>query len=245
VRQTGVAGPGTEARIAVASRTDRGVSARANALTLESPLAGAALLRALNGIAPEIFFAAAAPVAPDFRVRSPLHRTYRYFQAPGDHRISSWRDGARLFVGDVDVRSFGRAIPSGAPAVRTLDAVRVRPEGRGLVLELTGRSFVWGMVRKIVAALRELDAGRLTLERLSLAVQGKVRLTLPMAEPEPLVLWDVRYPVTWQFVTSGPNRNQVARAAELSESLWTRARVLEALARPSPRVPSARASGPR
>lgn len=234
LERTGVSpGPST-AGLRVASRTDRGVSARANALTLESDLAGEPLLRALNGIAPEIFFTAASRVASDFRVRSPHTRTYRYFEAPGFRSLSRWRAGARLFEGPVDVRSFGRGFPASAPVSRTVDAVAIRRIGRGLRIEVTARSFVWGMVRKMVAALRELDAERLSVERLTAAIEGRERLTLPMAEPEPLVLWEVKYSVPWDHRAPRPTRAQLRRAELERRALWCRARVLDSISGATP-----------
>ena len=94
------------------------------------------------------------------------------------------------------------------------------------MVEVCARSFVWGMVRKIVGALREHDAGRLTTDRLAAGVQGRLRLSLPMAEPEGLVLWDVQYPLRWKFRWDGPNRHQRARAQSERDALRVRAEVL-------------------
>lgn len=227
------------ARLEVASRTDRGVSARANALGLESPLAAGALLRALNGIAPEILFTGATEVTDPFRIRAATQRTYRYCEPPRGRDIHRLLHAARLLEGDVDVRSFGRSISGPVPILRAVESVRILPSNGGLVVEIAGRSFVWGMVRKMVAALREVDAGRLSLSRLAAAVSGRARLTLPLAEPEPLVLWEVTYPVPWTHAWAGPNRGQARWIAAVRDSLWTRARFLEVLedgplASPSP-----------
>jgi tRNA pseudouridine38-40 synthase len=211
----------------VASRTDAGVSARANALALTSPLPAAGLLRALNGIAPEIFFSAIAPMSEAMRVRRPLDRTYRYFLATRGTARARWEKAAQLFEGEIDVRSFGRAIPTDAPQWRTIDAVRVSELGEGLVLEIRAPSFVWGMVRKIVAALREVDGGRLSAPQLAAAIRGKSRLTLPLAEPEPLVLWEVRYPFPWTHVWRGPSRHQIRYFERARLGLWSRSHVLE------------------
>ncbi len=227
--RNGVASSTEVARLSVASRTDRGVSARANALALDSPLSPEPLLRALNGIAPEIFFTAAAEIPPSFRVREALRRVYRYFEPPGFHSLPRWREAARLLVGDIDVRSFGRPAALSVPTVRTVDAVNVQLKESGLVVEVVGRSFVWGMIRKIVAALREVDAGRLSLGRLQAATHGAVRLTLPLAEPEPLVLWEVDHGVPWTHFSPGPNRVQARRSADLRDGLWARSQVLSAL----------------
>ncbi len=221
--------PGTEVGLDVASRTDRGVSALANALALRSSLAGATLLRQLNGIDPDLFFSAAAPIPEEFRVRAAVRRSYRYFH-PGDGLdLGAWRRAAAVLVGELDGRSFGRGLPPALPCPRRIDAVTVSPVDGGLVIEVSARSFVWGMVRKMIGALREHAAGRLPLARLQEAARGETRLTLPMAEPEGLLLWNVEYPLAWTVRWKGPNRRQAERILLERERLWTRERLLEAI----------------
>ena len=187
VVRRGIAPSAVSAKIEVASRTDRGVSAVGNALTLTSALPPNALLRVLNGVEPDIDFTAARAVPESFRVRAAIRRVYRYFPGRRAPMTSSkWTDVARHFSGSVDVRSFGRALPAGSPVWRTIESVTVTSRPGGTVVELRAPSFVWGMVRKIVAALREVEAGRVSVDRLDAALQGWTRLTLPMAESEPL-----------------------------------------------------------
>lgn len=219
----------TEPRLAVASRTDRGVSAVGNALALDSELAGPALLRRLNGIRPEIFFTAASPVPDGFRVRAATGRTYRYFEARSGGALSAWRRAAGLFRGTLDARSFGRSIPVGQPFWRTVEAIRVEPLGPGVMVEVRAPSFVWGMVRKIVAALRLHAAGTLELSRLDEAIHGRARLTLPLAEPEGLVLWDVDYPLRWRHSWGGPNRHQRAYLDRIQRANRMRNALVDAL----------------
>jgi tRNA pseudouridine38-40 synthase len=194
IARRGLAAPPLPRALDVASRTDRGVSARANALLLSSPLDPRSLLRALNGIAPDILFREAREVGPGFRVRSALCREYRYFEPGTPRDAERWRALLPLFLrGPVDVRSFGRAIPREAPLWRELESLRVE-EGPGYFrLDLRARSYVWGMVRKVVGALRAVAAGELAEARLAEAIAGRTRLTLPLAEPERLVLWAVEY----------------------------------------------------
>lgn len=216
--------------VEVASRTDRGVSAVGNAVSLRSPLSGPALLRALNGASPRVFFTAAASVPDDFRVRRALSREYRYHYASPPIRPDRVDEAARLIAGSVDVRSFGRALPASEPVRRTVESVRYEALERGGVLIIKAPSFVWGMVRKIVGALREVDSGRLPISRLSRALRGEERLTLPMAEPEPLVLWDVEYGLPWQYLWNGPNRHQARWWAVARAETETRRYVLDRLA---------------
>jgi tRNA pseudouridine38-40 synthase len=220
---------GSDIDLEVASRTDRGVSARANAFALRADHSGPTLLRMLNGLSSSIWCTAATPVPDDFRVRAASRRVYRYFDPLPSRRADRQAAAARLFSGAIDVRSLGRGLPSEKPVWRTIESVSVRPARSGSVVEARAPSFVWGMVRKIVAALREVDAGRLSPERLADALAGRIRLTLPMAEPEPLVLWDVEYPLRWQFSWTGPSRRDSVRWDRNYAALRARRRVLDAI----------------
>jgi tRNA pseudouridine38-40 synthase len=218
-------------RLEVASRTDRGVSARNNVLALSWELDGTRLLRALNGVSPEVCATAASPAPEGFRLRHARRRIYRYFEPGPDRDFDTWKTAAKILEGVIDVRSFGRGLPSHEPVWRTIESIRVDPRPGGAVVEVRAPSFVWGEVRKLIGALREFDAGRLSPERLRSAAEGTLRLPLPMAEPEGLVLWEVEYPLRWEVFWEGPNRRQRARSSRVHGALWTRRQVLRALAR--------------
>jgi tRNA pseudouridine38-40 synthase len=215
--------------LAVASRTDRGVSARANALALTVDLGGPALLRVLNGISPQLFFSAATAIAPDFPVRRAVRRIYRYFEPTSEARADLWAAAGERFQGRIDVRSLGRSLPTGLPCWRDVESVAVSCVPGGLVVEVRAPSFVWGMVRKIIGALRQVEAGRLTLTELDGALAGRTRLTLPMAEAEGLVLWEVEYPFAWEVPWSGPNRHQARFLAQRHASWWRQRAVIGGL----------------
>ncbi len=210
-------------------------------MALHSELSAVSLLRQLNGIDPAIYCTAASTVSASFRVRGATRRIYRYFEPGRGPEVRSWSRAAAEFRGPIDVRSFGRGIPAGAPVWRTVEEVTVAEVEGGLQVEIRAPSFVWGMVRKMVGALREHEAGRLSLRELGDAVRGKSRLTLPMAEPQGLVLWRVEYVEPWEFFWNGPNRHQLARYRRERERPWIRSRVLDALAPTAP----GRGSGPR
>ena len=221
----------------VASRTDRGVSARANALALHSALPAPALLRALNGLAPEIFFTAAAEVDERFRPRAARSRTYRYFEGAPVGPLAEYRRVASAVPGSIDVRSFGRGLASDRPVVRAIDRFDVRREGSGLRLDIEAPSFVWGMVRKLVAAVRDVVRGELPEPSFRAALRGERRLTLPMAEPEPLVLWEVSYDLRWTHRIDRWGDRQRAYLARERLAAGTRERLLDVLSEASPERP--------
>ncbi len=234
----GIAPTATAAQLEVASRTDRGVHARANALALTSQLPGPALLRALNGIDGAIFFSAARSVHVGFSVRTAASRWYRYFEPARGRDTARWRRAAALYRGPVDVRSFGRDIPAGTPVWRDLTRVSVVRHGGLLTIDLRAPSFVWGMVRKIVASLRAYDRGTLTLREVRQAIAGRRRLTLPLAEPERLVLWEVTYDEDWEYTATSEDRPYRRAALQARDDASVRASILDGL---WPRAPPSRA----
>ena len=227
ISRLGVATPPPFGGLETTSRTDRGVSARANALAVSTSLSTAALLRALNGADSAIWCTAARAIPDDFRVRGAVRRVYRSFEAPDGRSHEAADAAAALFAGEVDVRSFGRGLPRDAPVRRTIESVTVTvsPDG-GRMIEVRAPAFVWGEVRRVVAALREVDAGRLAPARLKSALAGQIRLTLPTVAPEPLVLWDVEYAEPWTHHWSGPNRRQREYLVDERARWWSRSQWL-------------------
>ncbi len=184
------------------------MSARANALLLSSSLDGRRLLRALNGIAPDIYFTAAHAVEEGFHPRRAAYRTYRYQESAVRHDPARWRELAPRFIGRVDARSFGRGLPPDRPTWRDISAIDIRVEAPWIVVEITAPAFVWGMVRKVIAALRSLEAGRLSVRAVDEAIAGTRQLTLPLAEPAGLVLWEVGYPFPFEVASEGLTAHQ-------------------------------------
>ncbi len=205
------------------------MSARGNALALSAPLPGGPLLRALNGIAPDLFFSHAREVPDGFRPRRALGRWYRYFEPARGRNPAVWQTAASALVGRIDVRSFGRGLPSGAPVWRDVTRVDVRTAGAFLEVDIEAPSFVWGMVRKIVAGLRAVEDGTLALADLAAAARGETRLMLPLAAAEGLVLWEVLYPEPWDGPEFVPTRRQRAARERTVKLARLRERVVSEL----------------
>lgn len=225
--------------LAVASRTDRGVSARANAVAIRSTLGPTALLRALNGLTPSIWFTHLAEIPAGVRPRDAEERTYRYWERPSARVPPGWPEAAERLTGRIDVRSFGRGIPPDRPTWRTVASIDPRIEAGWHVVEVRAPSFVWGMVRKIVGALRAVEDGRLTLGALTAAARGERRLTLSMAEPERLVLWETGYSRPWTHTIEEPivRRDRALRQVELSAA--ARSEILHRIHPDGPSAPPA------
>ncbi len=237
--RSGTVGRSAADSVEVASRTDAGVSARANALALTTDRPAAALLRILNGIAPEIYFSAATEIPEAFRVRHARRRRYRYYLDAGPDRIDRLQAIADRLGDRVDVRSFGRGVAAAEPQFRPLTRIRACHDGVDAWIEVEAPSFVWGMVRKIVAGICEVDSGRRSAAELERAARGERRITLALAPPDALVLWEVEYDRPWTHVTARRTRHQQAYL----EAIDRQSRLLPALLRalgPSPEGPRQR-----
>lgn len=239
--RTGLASRTALRSVGVASRTDRGVHARGNALVLSSNLAGTALLRVLNGVAPDIFFTKCVEVPVAFPVRQASQRWYRYFE-PGEGRdVERWRAAGQLFVGPLDARALGRRLAGDQPVTRGVDRLEVTVRPPWLVVDVRAPSFVWGMVRRIIAALRAVDSGRLSRATLERRLSAGEPLGVALAEPERLVLWEVSYPFPWTTTADRWHRRQVSYLQRERARAALRGEILEGL-QATPGAP--RRSGP-
>ncbi len=218
-------------RLEVASRTDAGVSARANALAIRASLPGDSLLRMLNGISPDLFFTHATEVPESFPVLRPRYRVYRYYLPRRGRKLTALRLAARAFQGNVDARTFGRGLRGAEPQFRTIETARLLRDRNWIAIEIRAPQFVWGMIRKIVAALDFFESGVLSEGELTEAIRGKRRLALPLAPPHPLVLWEVHYPIAWRFAAVRLTRSQSAFVDRTSRQALVHEKILGELAR--------------
>ena len=159
--------------LAVAGRTDTGVHALANVVSVDveggPPIANAA--EALNTRLPdEISVAAAEETAPDFHARfSARSRSYRYrifnrrLPSPFERRRAWWiphsldeerlAAAAALLPGEHDFRAFTPSETSHKTFVRTVERAEWIRRGDHLDFEITADSFLRHMVRTVVGTM--------------------------------------------------------------------------------------------
>ena len=163
------------AGLAVAGRTDTGVHARGQVVTVDvdgGPPPERAP-EALNAGLPEDVAVAAAAEAPaDFHARhSARSRTYRYrifrrrTRSPFEERRSLWypraldeaglQESAALVVGKHDFRAFTPTETQHKVFVREVETAGWRRAGDVLELEITADSFLRHMVRTLVGTMLE------------------------------------------------------------------------------------------
>lgn len=195
--------------LAVAGRTDTGVHALGNVVSVEveggAPPERAA--RALNALLPDdVAVVEAAEAPPDFHARfSARARSYRYrifrraepspFEAgrswwvPRPLDVEGLRAAAALLPGEHDFRAFTPTETQHAVFLRVVESAEWHERGDHLELEITADSFLRHMVRTLVGTMVELGP-----ERLEPLLAGRPRAEAGLtAPPHGLYLVAVRY----------------------------------------------------
>ena len=195
--------------LAVAGRTDTGVHALGNVVSVEveggAPPERAA--RALNALLPDdVAVVEAAEAPPDFHARfSARARSYRYrifrraepspFEAgrswwvPRRLDVEGLRAAAALLPGEHDFRAFTPTETQHAVFLRVVESAEWHERGDHLELEITADSFLRHMVRTLVGTMVELGP-----ERLEPLLAGRPRAEAGLtAPPHGLYLVAVRY----------------------------------------------------
>ena len=195
--------------LAVAGRTDAGVHALANVVTVdvEGGPSAARAAQALNTRLPEeISVVTADEAPPDLHARfSARSRTYRYrifnrrTPSPFELRRSWWlprrldedglHDAARLLVGEHDFRAFTPTQTRHEVFVRVVERAEWIRRDDHLDFEITADSFLRGMVRTLVGTMLEVGP-----EEIGPLLAGRTRSEAgPTAPPWALYLVCVGY----------------------------------------------------
>lgn len=197
-------------RFQSASRTDRGVSALGNVVAFDAVLPAPAVLRAFNAKARGVWAWAAAEVPPEFNARHARARWYRYALPPG-HDPGRLAAVLSLFVGEHDFRNFTR---DRTRTVARIDLATATREADATALDFRAPSFRWNLVRRIVAAALQVEAGACNPEQIQRALEGSIRMDFGLAPPEPLTLMDVEYDVEFVPMADPTTRDRVQRLWE-------------------------------
>jgi tRNA pseudouridine38-40 synthase len=195
--------------LAVAGRTDTGVHASGNVVSVEVDGGPPAerVAQALNAALPEdVAIVSASHASPDFHARySARSRSYRYRiwrrseRSPFEQRRSWWYQrpvdeerlaaAAELLVGEHDFRAFTPTETQHQTFRRNVRAAGWCRRGDALEFEIEADSFLRHMVRTLVGTMLELPP-----ERIAPLLEGRGRSDAgPTAPPWGLYLTSVTY----------------------------------------------------
>lgn len=199
----------------VAGRTDAGVHAKRQVVSLELPadIDRKRLIISLNALTPRgIAVTRISQAPPGFNARrDAISRTYRYFLQAGGVLSPFWSPYCWRVPGALDHKAmhvaagmvegrhdFTAFTPSETDHVffhrLVLRCEWVRGRDRPLALEIEAEAFLRHMVRTLVGTLVEIGRGKMALDRLERLLSGCRREESgPTAPPHGLVLWNVKY----------------------------------------------------
>lgn len=198
----------------MAGRTDSGVHATGQVAAFDFEWAHSTdkLLRALNAdLPPDLAIQSLTPAPADFHPRfDATSRRYRYrlFTAPIRDPLREkflWRvwpainedalqQNAGLFPGTHDFAAFGSPITPKGTTTRTVTKAEWKkmPDGEWQ-FEVEADAFLYRMVRRLVFAQVSLARGKLSLERVQMALSKQARLPSGLAPAHGLTLVEVTY----------------------------------------------------
>ena len=212
---------GKTVRVTGASRTDAGVHARGQVVSLVAHAAPGALVYGTNERLPEdVRVLDAAPVLAGFHARKHASaKEYRYrlsrarvlspLDAPFVVRVdpgldvAAMREAAARLVGRHDFTAFGKKTgdPTGGSETqpfRRLDLAAWHEHGDELTFVVVGEGFLRGMVRALVGTMVEVGHGRRSVASFAELLSGRPRAEAgPNAPAHGLVLERVDYPAEW------------------------------------------------
>lgn len=204
---------GTTVETAVAGRTDAGVHARGQVVSVEvdEPVEPERLARSLNGIVgPEIAVMKVTVVEPGFNARfSARWRRYRYSLAIGTApdpltRGFEWHVGPGLdqpameraavsFAGEHDFSSFCRSV-EGRSNVRLVEKATWESTSDRLHFWIEANAFCHQMVRSLVGLCYDVGRGFTPVDTVPGIIEARDRSGVAtVAPPHGLTLWEVGY----------------------------------------------------
>ena len=183
-----------------ASRTDRGVSALGNVCAFDTACSKKKIYRLLTNETSDIFIYGVQSVEPGFYPRHAKQREYRYYLRRNDLDVDALLSAAGLFTGEHNFQNFARVEPYKNP-VRTIDNIVIVEKKDFLILDFYAQTFLWNQIRRIVSVLEKRGKGVLLNEQIHAAlVHPETKVDFQIAAPEPLILKDVVYDFSFEYV---------------------------------------------
>jgi tRNA pseudouridine38-40 synthase len=223
------------------SRTDKGVSAVGNVVSVDTEFDPATIGAAINSRLNGAWLWGWREVPAEFNPRYAKRRRYSYSMPdPGNVDSSATREALETFVGEHDFTAFARLEPNKDP-VRTVARATLRTTRGSLRFEFAAPNFLWHQVRRMVAASLAVGRGDAAVSQLEAALhdprKGK---DWGLAPAENLVLEEVDYGFRFHV-----DERAARIAAKRVRDLWQEAAARERFLRTALRTFGRFTSGPR
>jgi tRNA pseudouridine38-40 synthase len=188
-----------------ASRTDRGVGAISQVISIKS--SNAPIIPEINSYLPtsiRILGLAQVPLAFNPR-KDALQRTYSYFLTINNKSfdIEQAKEVVSALIGTHDFGNFAKLEPHRSKnTIKTITNASLTQISHNIIqIQISSRSFLWQQIRRIIGHLTKVATTELTPNHTQNLLSGElVNKKPPPAPPEPLLLEKITYK-TVQFIT--------------------------------------------
>jgi tRNA pseudouridine38-40 synthase len=179
----------------IAGRTDRGVHALGNVVSLKTD--SKATINQINYHLPSsIQIIGKAEVPNGFKPRYAEYRHYKYvfFKDPYNKKIlnlKKMQNASKILIGTHNFRNFSKRCERAA--TRNVKDLKVSQYKMLTVIDVIGESFLWNMVRKMVQVITKVGMGKLDEEEVYLLLNPDIYSSITPVPPDGLILMDVKY----------------------------------------------------
>lgn len=170
------------------SRTDRGVSAMGNIVSVRTTFPVSSISSAVNSELRDIWVYSAVAVPESFNPRAARQRWYRYYLAKAGQDRHIMEEVARRFEGVHDFSGYARK--DRRNPMRKIDSIKITDSGMFYAIDFRAESFLWNMVRRIVWMVNEGSYGRIPVDSIGPGSSRKPA-RIGLAPPEYLILMDI------------------------------------------------------
>ncbi|BDZ68306.1 tRNA pseudouridine(38-40) synthase TruA [Methanobacterium ferruginis] len=183
-----------QANYSLAGRTDRGVHALGNVVSFRTDQE--LIINQINDLLPQdMRILGSARVPLGFKARYAHKRHYRYVLAKPpleeEWETDKMEEAACLMEGTHNFLNFSRR--NERNPIRRVDTVKITPHNQVYLVDVVGESFLWNMVRKMVAVLLSVGKDELEVEDVQKFLDPQYKAAISPLPPESLILMDVFY----------------------------------------------------
>ncbi|MBU2559359.1 tRNA pseudouridine(38-40) synthase TruA [archaeon] len=173
-------------------RTDRGVSALGNVFVLSSN--SRIIPSAINSTLPDdMKVLGVRKVDSSFNPRYEAHgKAYKYFLYDEGYKLSKMKKASEAFIGEHNFHNFAKL--EGRNPIRSIKSIEIEKIGDFFVFTISGKSFLYQMVRRMVSAMKTVGDGLMAPAEIKKLLNPKHDNIINPLPPENLVLWEVEYP---------------------------------------------------
>jgi tRNA pseudouridine38-40 synthase len=196
-----------------AGRTDKGVHAWDQTIKIEInsfSLPSRILFRINSQLPKGIFFWAYSEVHKNFSPRfDAILRHYSYIYINDEKNainLERMKDGAKILIGNHNFYNFSKKDTPNKDSIRIIKNIEIIPlnEISGYLIKISGKSFLWQMVRRITRHLIELGKGETDLNTTLSLLQGKSTKNPEPLPSDGLILEKIEYLETLNWKVEKP-----------------------------------------